>query len=165
MDVKEKLAGFLPESDKWKTRGEAIIVDVKRADQYPEPDECKKGRALSPWFKVGLKDLYHRGLEVYLHCPEKLIEDGQGGWRLAKNQKTEDGITAIRVGRIPFEFIERVDEHGDGAYGMPFIYCHFKGSGSQPYEKIVYYQIDGDYLYLVDGFQEPQKSWRRLFRG
>jgi hypothetical protein len=44
--------------------GEAIIRDVKRVDSYPNTDDTKKG--ISPWFRVGILGIYHRGLQVGL---------------------------------------------------------------------------------------------------
>lgn len=43
---------------------EVIIRDLARVDAYPEVDDRPWG--ISPWFKVEGRDLYHRGLEVFL---------------------------------------------------------------------------------------------------
>ena len=43
-----------------KLRKDVIIRDVKRLDDYPNVDENKKG--ISPWFRVGLMGIYHKGI-------------------------------------------------------------------------------------------------------
>ena len=44
-------------------RCEAIIRDITRMDEYPDIDPKSKG--ISPWFKVEVKGLYHKGLEIF----------------------------------------------------------------------------------------------------
>lgn len=61
-----------------KLRSDVIIRDVRRLDNYPETDE--KSRGISPWFRVGLIDLYHRGIVVAFRW-NRLIQGGDGTWR------------------------------------------------------------------------------------
>src|SRR6185503_8446149 len=104
--------------------GEAIIRDVRRADLYPEVDRDRKG--ISPWFRVGLLGLYHRGLQVGLRIEGLCYDEPAGGWRYSNYKSGEKpDINAFLVGRIPFERIVTVDWDGDEYYGFPHVYCRF----------------------------------------
>src|SRR5271168_1510919 len=51
------------EAEVWKNyreklRSDVVIRDMKRFDTYPDITE---GKGISPWFRVGLVDTYHRG--------------------------------------------------------------------------------------------------------
>ncbi len=120
--------------------GEAIIRDISRMDSYPNLDEKEKG--ISPWFKVEIKGLYHRGLEVFL-CIESLkyLEEVEG-WRYA-HHKEEGVIHGYLVARIPFEAIKSVEWDGDEFYRMPHIYCEFKRRNKSPYEQLIYCRKHG----------------------
>lgn len=119
-----------------KLRSDVVIRDVKRVDSYPDIEE-KKG--ISPWFRVGLLDIYHRGILVGLRWTS-LIELPDGTWR-AKDHKKDgqgEGIKVILAGQIPFEGIESVDFDGDEYYYFPHIFCHFIYKG-EPYETMAFY--------------------------
>lgn len=118
-----------------KLRQDVIIRDVARLDSYPDIDENSKG--ISPWFRLGLIGLYHRGILVAMNW-ERLIEE-DGNFRI-KDYKNDDGegIKAILAGKIPFENIEEIDFDGDEYYYYPHIYCHFSIDKS-PYESVYYY--------------------------
>lgn len=126
-----------------KLRSDTIIRDVRRVDQYPDIDEKSKG--ISPWFRVGLVGVYHRGIYVAFQW-NRLVEIEEGKFRVLdilghdKDDKEaeENSIKVIQLGSIPFENIEEVDFEGDEYYGYPHIYCHFSIKG-QPYEKIAFY--------------------------
>jgi hypothetical protein len=126
------------ENLKWRADiaiyGEAIIRDVKRMDAYPEIDE--KAPGISPWFKVEIKGLYHRGVEVFLRV-ESVKSFGEGqGWRWARYD--EDGaVNALVVGKIPFDLVRGVEWGGDEYYNFPHIYCEFSMKQNQPYEEVV----------------------------
>lgn len=117
--------------DSWY--GEAIVRDVKRIDSYPEIEE---GNGISPWFKVQLLGLYHRGIEVGLRIEAMKYDEQQEQWHLTDDyaNKTLNGIV---VGRIAFESIVSVDWSGDEYYGDPHIYCYFNGKKDGPYEEII----------------------------
>jgi len=139
--IKEEIGGHLPARERHLNRGVAIIRDVHRVDQYPEV--TPKRRGVSPWFKVELKDLYHRGLEVFLRIEYV---------RLNKQKRTWESVTfsddqtfkGYIVGRIPFDWIVRVDWKGDEFYGCPHIYCRFISNRGEPYEEIVVYYKEAD---------------------
>ena len=63
-----------------KLRSDVIIRDVRRLDQYPDTID-KKG--ISSWFRVGLADTYHRGIQVALGIHSLVWEKTEQGYRLA----------------------------------------------------------------------------------
>src|SRR5262249_8636704 len=92
---------------------EIIIRDVDRIDAFPDIEEDSVG--ISPWLKLEVNGFYHRGVEVFLSDVRKAIQVADsngllGGWRLLDRRETSEyAITAIPIGRIPFDFIERID--------------------------------------------------------
>lgn len=115
---------------------EAIVRDVKRIDCYPDIDDKTKG--ISPWFRVGLLGLYHRGVQVGLRIEAIEFDEKFGGWRTTSNYGGEQTINAYLVGRIPFESIKNVDWEGDEYYGYTHIYCEFNQSRGEPYESLIF---------------------------
>jgi hypothetical protein len=155
-EIKEELSRSLTWPDRDEAP-EAIVRDLARMDDYPEPDESLGG--ISPWFKVEIKGLYHRGLEVVLKL---------AGVELSRNEAREtDGVraeTVAIVGRIPFDSIVLIDWSGDEHYANPHIYCWFDQNDG-PYESIEVYRLPNE-----RGFWEPLKvkfkprgysKWRR----
>ncbi|MFG6554973.1 hypothetical protein [Sulfitobacter sp. 1A16808] len=120
-----------------KLRRDAIIRDVRRVDNYPDTDDSHRG--ISPWFRVGLIDVYHKGILVAFQW-DRLIQDADGTWR-EKSYETDEqeGEKVVLAGKIPFENIEAVDFDGDEYYYFPHIYCHFSIKKS-PYESVDYFQ-------------------------
>ena len=117
--------------------GEAIIRDVKRADYYPNTDEKTKG--ISPWFRVSLLGIYHRGIQVGLRIEAIESNAEFGRWITTSNYDGEQIINAFLVGNIPFESIKNVDWQGDEYYGYPHIYCEFnQRRGREPYESLIF---------------------------
>ena len=115
-----------------------------------------KEKGISSWFKVEIKGLYHKGIEVFLSSPQYITQNGKGEWTFAKDKNIQKKTLAYQVGRIPFEFIGYVNWDGDEYYNVPHIYCHFKGKRKQPYETIVYYHKElpnSNYLFEVEGFR------------
>lgn len=144
---KEIEEGFYRWHKAGNTRDEIIVRDLKRMDNYPNNDDSIKG--ISPWFRVGFKDLYTRGIEIFLSMPMHAIKKN-GKWNLSHD--SEDGSKLVyQVGRIPFENIVTIDWDGDEYYGYPHFYCSFTNK-KQPYEDIVYYEIckkvDGGSYYM-----------------
>ncbi len=154
-----------------KLRRDIVIRDVRRFDKYPDIDEKAKG--ISPWFRVGLLQTYHRGILVGLQW-ERLIAIEGGKFRTAgAEDHAGQGLKVILVGRIPYENIESVDLHGDEYYYFPHVYCHFTRNKS-PYEDVGYYEErenpGGRPFYTevakeADVLRHPRKSrWNFLFR-
>ena len=112
---------------------DVIIRDVRRANTYPEiPDE----KGISPWFRAGLMDTYHRGVQIGLSWTSLTL--GERGLRQADYSQGETGeVKVILIGFVPFENIEAIDWNGDEYYGYPHIFCHF-AHGKQPYERLAY---------------------------
>ena len=69
-----------------KLRSDVIIRDVRRVDNYPNTEERTRG--ISPWFRVGLIDLYHRGVVVAFQW-DRVLQAEDGTWR----EKTTTRIT------------------------------------------------------------------------
>jgi hypothetical protein len=148
--------------------GNAIIRDVGRLDTYPETNYVKNG--ISSWFRVEIKGLYHRGVELFIGMPIAIKYDGRNRkWELADYEEPNT-IRAYPVGLIPFDNIVEVDWGGDEYYNFPHIYCNFKKNG--PYEAIIYYMRRGEgeneYFEIVEGFQPNRnqsffKKIKRLF--
>jgi hypothetical protein len=118
------------------TRGDSIIRDVKRIDKYPELDG--KSRGISPWFKVELKGIYHRGVEVFLRVEPLVFVEEHNGWRFGKYDEA-GAVNALLTGRIPFDVVRSVDWEGDEFYPYPHLYCDFAKRNGQPYEDLVFY--------------------------
>jgi len=140
------------------TYGDAIIRDVSRMDSYPELDDKSKG--ISPWFKVEVKGLYHRGFEVFLRIESIKYLDTENGWRFA-NYDEPGAVNAAVVGKIPFELVKSVDWDGDGYYPFPHIYCEFTKKHKQPYEEVVFYirvgQGEHEYFREVARYDDVEK--------
>ena len=118
-------------------RPDVIVRDIKRMDNYPELDPGAKG--ISPWFRVGLLDIYHKGILIGIRWGELKKTGESDAWRYIDYRSETGDIKAVLAGRIPFENIEAVDWHGDEYYAFPHIYCHFNAKKKQPYEKLSYY--------------------------
>jgi hypothetical protein len=67
-----------------KLRSDVIIRDVRRMDKYPDIDE--KARGISPWFRAGLADTYHRGILVGFHW-DQVVTTPEGSWRRRTSTK------------------------------------------------------------------------------
>ena len=122
--------------DDTEVYGEAIIRDVRRMDSYPDVDEKEKG--ISPWFRVALLGLYHRGIEVGLRYESIKFDEKYNSWRFYRYKEEEADIRAIMIGRIPFDEIVEVDWEGDEYYYIPHIYCRFDQKKKEPYEETVF---------------------------
>lgn len=120
-----------------RLRGDVIIRDMNRVDKYPDDDKKRKG--ISPWFRVGLIGTYHRGIQVSLSIG-KLTKDRQlKKWRYTDYKAGENGdLKVCLVGFIPFDNIEAVDWEGDEYYGFPHIYCYFNTKRKGPYERLTF---------------------------
>lgn len=130
----------LPPLDEYKTHGNAIIRDVARVDSYPDIDT--QGEGMSPWFKVEIKGLYHRGMELYMRAETLKQDKDTGKWHYAKHGEP-DSIYAYLVGRIPFDVVRSVDWEGDEYKSIPHIYCEFSKQNNQPFEEYVFYMSVG----------------------
>jgi len=115
-------------------RKDVIIRHVNRMDSYPEVEDKNKG--ISPWYRAGLIDTYHKGILIGLRFGT--LSEGPGGWRYTDYKKGESGdIKVYLVGKIPYEYIEGVNFDGDEYYYFPHIFCHFANKG-EPYKELVF---------------------------
>lgn len=138
---KPQFANYLREHISKKLRTDVIIRDMRRIDKYPDIEE-KKG--ISPWFRLGLCDIYERGIMVGMGWDAIVKEDE--GYRHERWPGGEiNSEKVILMGFIPFESIESVDWDGDGYYSFPHIYCYFEHRG-EPYERTMFcrkQELDG----------------------
>jgi hypothetical protein len=127
--------------------GEVIVRDISRMNNYPDVDDEKKG--ISSWFKVEVKGLYHRGVEVILRIDSLIYAENVGQWRYSRDGEP-DTVNACLVGKIPFDVIRGVEWNGDEYYRCPHVYCEFGKKEKQPYESLVYYELQGmnEYRYF-----------------
>ncbi|MBI1274673.1 hypothetical protein GC177_01725 [bacterium] len=128
-EITEKLREFR----KRKLGCDVIIHDLKRLDEYP--DSSNRGKKISPWFRAGLMDTYHRGILLGLSWVSLIHDPVTQTWRYASSN--EEGKVFCLAGKVPYENIASINWDGDDYYGMPHIYCHFNRSKGQPYEDIV----------------------------
>jgi hypothetical protein len=125
----------------WKThtdklRQDAIVRDMKRIDQYPDAEE---GKGISPWFRVGLVGIYHRGIYLGLRWCTLTKDDDGTHWRETNYSAGEQGdIRVALLGSVPYEYIDNVDWDGDEYYPYPHIYCYFNFR-KEPYEHLGFY--------------------------
>ena len=130
------------EEEIWKThqeklRKDIVIRDVGRLDSYTDVD--KKAKGISPWFRAGLMDTYHKGILVGLRWQELSRCPGNGSWHSVRYKSGEKGeVNSILIGKIPYEKIEAVEWRGDEYYYFPHIYCYFDTKTKEPYENVVY---------------------------
>jgi len=157
-EFKKEFESKLPPKNKYGVYCDAIIRDIKRMGLYPDIDTAKKG--ISPWFKVEVKEIYHKGIEVFISMPEYIKKDKNGNWHFTNYEDKDNKVLAYPVGRIPFDLIEYVNWDGDEYYPFPHIYCRFKSFKRQLYESIPFFAKyqDSEYLYEVKGFRPWDKK-------
>lgn len=142
-----------------KLRKDVIIRHVNRMDSYPEVDEKKKG--ISPWFRAGLLDTYHKGILVGLRFGTLTV--GPDGYQYTNYKDGQEGdIKVYLVGKIPYAYIEGVNFDGDEYYYFPHIFCHYANKG-EPYEELVFCEAvdmgDGHTYYKeVATYNEVEKN-------
>lgn len=139
---------------------EVFIRDVARRELYPNGDCFFLHDNISSCFKIEIKGLYSNGIELWSGASDEIIfDEKQKKWRFAESNE-ENKIDGIRVLRIPFENIIKIDWEGDEYYRMPHIFCNFKYDG-RPYESALYYipsKSDNMTFYLpVEGISPLQK--------
>ena len=164
--LKNEFMKNLPARNKYGNRGVVIIRDLSRLDEYPDIED-KKG--ISSWFKVEVKDLYYKGIEVFLSIEFAMYNESKNNWELTEKKDGDNVIKVWAVGRIPYNFIDRIDWNGDEFYNIPFIYCNFYGPKNQPYEEIPFYHDDENLNYLFEieelrPWDKKPKFWFKLFR-
>lgn len=163
--LREEFSTRMGEPSRYGTYGEAIIRDIERLDAYPNVDPPRWG--ISPWFKAEVNDLYHRGVEVIVFGARDAVPESETrGWRfLREGEEVEYKVLAYPVGRIPYDFVEKVDWEGDEYYRIPHIYCRFDGPYGEPYEEVVFkgklYETT-ERLILMEGLRRELEKWSWL---
>ena len=142
---KREIEGHLPPEAGRVSYGKAVIRDVERLKRYPEAET--QWRGASPWFRVELGTLYHRGLLVLLRGETLVLDEAIQDFRPLEPSEVNDAgldtVFAYLVGKVPFEFIVEIDWEGDEYYPEPHLYCRFDGKGCQPYEAVTYHVEKG----------------------
>jgi len=133
---KPQFEARLSETYRKGLRKDVIIRDLKRLDEYPESRDTK---GISPWFRLGLVDVSHRGILVMLrHETLTKYKDGEH-WRFTNHSAGERGdIRVVLLGSIPYDCINSVDWDGDEYYDFPHIHCMFAHK-KEPYEHLGFY--------------------------
>lgn len=124
-------------------RGDCIVHDVNRLDDYPNTEENPKG--ISPWFRVGLMGTYEGGVLLGLRWTY-LVDEG-GTWKEYESRKPDGAVKVMLLGEVPYESIESVNFDGDDYYNKPHLFCHFE-HGGEPYKRLFY----GEEFRLDPGF-------------
>lgn len=118
-----------------KLRKEVIIRDVNRLDDYPN---SKPTKGISSSFKVGLLDIYHKGIKVGLGW-KSLVDEPQGLRKVNYKSGECAQLNAMLIGAIPYDFIVSMNVDGDEYDNFPHVFCHFAHKG-EPYERLYYAQ-------------------------
>lgn len=176
-EIEERLTRYPPKPGEppYTAQGyeEIVVHDIRRHNAFPgiEPD----GIGISPWIKFEVHDLYHRGIEVFLSDFRKAIQVADehriATWRLLDRDEEGDypgAVTAIPIGRIPFEFIDRIDWARDEYYGAPHFYCRYDGPFREPYEEIIYraklYSGESGLYHELHGLHPERDDWGWVHR-
>jgi hypothetical protein len=144
--------------------GRVIIRDIARLDVYPKVEVPKRG--ISPWFRVHLAALYHRGVMIVVSVERLEYLESVGAWRLAQPEKSSSSLPVYLVGKIKFENIVEVEWNGDEYYGEPQLFCRFSEKNHQPYESLAYYAEypahDGTYFTELASHDEIRRNTRKF---
>jgi len=135
---KEELGEKLPARDEYGTRGEAIIRDVARMDVYPDVEHSFLHGSSS--FKVEVKNVYDKGLEVFIAMGSRIVRGPGGKWIRDDRAAADKSTFVLPVGRIPGELIESIDWDFDRVECLPQIFCRFEGVRGSPFEDVVWYR-------------------------
>jgi hypothetical protein len=143
-----------------KLSHDVIVHDVKRNLDYPG---SLPGKGISPWFRVGLMDIYHDGIMLGLRWGRAILEPTQKKWLCAR--LGEEGTTLVLIGYVPYHRIEWIDWEGDEFYPYTHLYLHFDGPKKQPYERLALCEkrdLDGiPYYTEVADYEETRKLSKR----
>ena len=143
-----------------------IIRDLRRMDEYPDFETKKKGT--SPYFTVELKDIYHRGIEVFVSKPKYIKQNDDSKWEFTKDGYKGKKILAWPIARIPFDLIDYVNWDGDEYHNYPIVFCRFDGIEGGPYEEIPFFSREGsgenEYFREIKSFCPWGGKGNRLLR-
>lgn len=136
MEMRSKAWAILREMDLQKLRREVVIRNAHRLDDYPD---FKEEPGISPWFRLGILGLYHRGIECGSFIERAAINPLTGQWHLwTRQNELQLGFvgTAVKpILRIPYDNIIEIDAEGDEYDSFPHFFCEFANRG-EPYEEV-----------------------------
>ncbi|EHH1227697.1 hypothetical protein M2G59_06770 [Vibrio vulnificus] len=133
-EFRKKLGDYIQNINNEGLRRRVIVRDIDRIESYPEVNEDE---GISPWFKVELAQLYHKGVQVFLRAGAiSLCEDGT--YRFRDHSKGEKGDERVfLIGEIPFSNIVTINFDGDEYDYFPHVFCHFSEPSGEPYERLI----------------------------
>lgn len=153
-EIMAALEKRLPKPNKYGIRGEAIIRDVTRLDEY-RPHDLGPQKRSNAWFKVEVKGTYPGGLQViYGRVRTIKFDERAERWTFVDDERASDHthvnkavqeddsadvVDVVEVGELPLDRIVSVDWDGDNHYGFPHIYCEYQGKRRKPYDRTMYY--------------------------
>ena len=112
-------------------RQDVIVRHVDRVDSYPDIDPNAKG--IFPWFRVGMVDMYERGIVLCLRIGG--LKESEDGYRLVDYVNNEPAdFTAWLMANVPYDSIAAINFEGDKYYHYPHIFCYYDFNG-EPYER------------------------------
>lgn len=164
--LKEEFNENIRKKDQYGIRGNMIIRDINRMNEYPDFDYKKK--RISPYIRVELKDMYHKGIEVFRPDPEYIKKNDEGKWEFTEYDSPGDKIKVWPIPRIPFDYIEYVNWDGDEYHNFPIVFCKFKGVNGSPYEEIPFFSEHGSeenrYFLEIEDFRPWDMNQIKSFR-
>lgn len=133
-EFRKQLGSYIQSINNEGLRRRVIIRDIDRVESYPVVTEDE---GISPWFKVELAQLYHRGIQVFLKVGAITLCD-DGTYRFRDHSKDEKGDERVfLIGEIPFSNIATINFDGDEYDYFPHIFCHFSEPTREPYERLI----------------------------
>lgn len=114
------------------------IVNVKKYLKY-YPFSNKLTRHGYTYLRAEIKDLVFNGLEVFCGV-EELYKNNNDEFSLKEKVGfKKENNNALKVGLIPFEWIDFIDSSGDEFSNKPQFFIKFKGKKNLPYKYYSFY--------------------------
>lgn len=132
---------------------EVVVIRLRSYLKYHKTDERVIEFSSSPWFKFEVKGITDDSLEIFASIQEVRVKRGKA--RPVK--KGQEGFTVYVVGRIPLESIALIRWHGDPAYSLPRLYCHYGRRG--PFREVAVCVDAGSYFRELDGIRFKGRSY------
>ncbi|HEX04191.1 MAG TPA: hypothetical protein ENH10_03420 [Bacteroidetes bacterium] len=118
---------------------EIVVIDIKRAGQYPNYNI--KSIGVSSSLKIGYVGAGSvNGVELLIQHPLPFIYDSEKRCYVHKlnDSSTDTSVTLFPIGTIALESIEHIDWNGDEYEGLPRFFVNYKRFGKGPWSRIEY---------------------------
>lgn len=114
-------------------------VLLLNADRYEKDYDGGNRLTRHGWIQLRSEyiDVRHNGISL-LADVVPAWRDGAG--RLVLKKTNDPAGNVLRVGLVPFEWVEHIEPHGNEYKNAPLIYVHFRGRGRSPYASFTYHQ-------------------------